>query len=334
MAWMKGKRYWLIIPGSLVIFFCWLLLSRIPSSSILTGDKVIDSLLVANDRLNVALLHKDWNAIRGELGISADHKMVHPLAVDSYPDARRRGYVVTTFTEFRALAYSRTRDTVETMNQKKGLAYLFLPLGPPRQSYHCWIMKEGQWFLTDFDRDPYYEGSGRKRPTSADSGWIPIRTEPWIYTLVRSLIPSSAPKDRGRVQIPGTHVTLIPPEGFVLADSSAGFIHKPSGATIVAQCIPSPLDSTAKMFEDETQAAAHGMEVLRKEAHIDSKTSSVSLLIHARMRDGPGGADRWILAMGDSAGTVLISASNPATQDSSMSSALRASLLTARWGTK
>jgi hypothetical protein len=63
------------------------------------------------------------------------------------------------------------------MNQKKGLGYFVVPLGPARQSYHCRVMKGGQWYLTDFDIDPYYEGSGRKRPTATDLGWVVIETK-------------------------------------------------------------------------------------------------------------------------------------------------------------
>ncbi len=173
----KVKRYWLVLLALVMLLACWFIFARNPATSLLTGDRVIDSLLVANDRLNAALLRKDWNAIRKELWKSAENRLIFPLAVDAYPDARRRGYVVTTFTEFRALAYSRLADTVKTMNQKRGLAWFILPLGPAHRSYHYWVMKGDQWFLTYFDGDPYYEGSGRKRPSPTDSGWVVIRTK-------------------------------------------------------------------------------------------------------------------------------------------------------------
>jgi hypothetical protein len=176
MIWRKVKRFWPLLLAIVLLLVCWHAFYRTPASSVLTGDATIDSLLVANDRVNAALRRKDWKAIRGELRRSAALGLVFPLAVDAYPDARRRGYVVTTFITFRALAYSRSGDTATTMNLKRGLWY-FLPIGPSQQSYHYWIQRESQFFLTDFDDDPYYEGSGRKRPTRTDSGWVPIQTE-------------------------------------------------------------------------------------------------------------------------------------------------------------
>lgn len=176
MYWRTVRRLWPVYAAIVLLVVFWPILFRTPARSVPTGDGTIDSLLASNDRVNAALLRKDWEAIQGELGRSADHRVVHPLAVTEYPDARRRGYVVTTFTEYRALAYLRHGDTVKTMNQKRGRGYLLLPFGPI-QGYHHWIRKEGVWYLTFFDGDPYYAGSGRTRPTPTDSGWVPIQTQ-------------------------------------------------------------------------------------------------------------------------------------------------------------
>lgn len=131
------------------------------------------------------------------------------------------------------------------------------------------------------------------------------------------------------VQVKGTHVSLVPPEGFVEATRFTGFIHPELQAAI--QLREYPLSSVmviAGFKEDALEA--QGGKVLSRENVLVSGMPGI--LVHMTETRPDGGSYRWwILAMGDSSGTLVVKANWREQDSAALSKPIETALRSLSW---
>ena len=153
-----------------------------------------------------------------------------------------------------------------------------------------------------------------------------MRHRPLLLTLTAILALSAALLSaRQAVRVPGTGVTLVPPEGFSLARRFPGFEHPGLQASIMVSELPSPAaDMKAGLT---TQAlASQGLAV------IDSSTVRIdgadALLLELAQQSGGIDFQKWMLVAGDGHATLLVVGSFPRSAAADLSHRIRESLLT------
>ena len=81
-----------------------------------------------------------------------------------------------------------------------------------------------------------------------------------------------------RSSIPGTSVSLSPPEGFMPADRFPGFMKESTGSSIMVSEIPAPYAEVTAGFSDKKQMQTRGMTLL---SHSSVKVNGQrAMLIH------------------------------------------------------
>src|SRR5262245_50826046 len=110
------------------------------------------------------------------------------------------------------------------------------------------------------------------------------------------------------VKVPGTKVSLVPPEGLKLSEQFPGFWDEERGLSISILEMPTPYSEIIKGF---TKGAldARGMRLLsNREISFNGRAGT---LLQFRM-EGPSGPDlSWMAAIGNEKETVLVTASFP-----------------------
>ena len=114
--------------------------------------------------------------------------------------------------------------------------------------------------------------------------------------------------DSNYVAIPGTRISLFPPDGFVLANKFAGLKHPELGASIMVAEMDKSINTIKKGFTKEG-FASQGMELLNSsEEYIDNEKA---LLYKANKKTGGLVFSKWILIFGDNSSSVMLSGTFP-----------------------
>jgi hypothetical protein len=147
-----------------------------------------------------------------------------------------------------------------------------------------------------------------------------------VVVLVCSLFIS--PNFAG--QVPGTSVTLTPPEGFVAADRFTGFMKESTGSSIMVSEIPGPYGEVTAGFNDPKRMQAQGMKLLSKSP---AKVSGhKAMLLHVEQFAYGTLFSKWLVAVDRAGTTTLIVATYPQAEDQQQGESLRAAVLAATFG--
>jgi hypothetical protein len=131
---------------------------------------------------------------------------------------------------------------------------------------------------------------------------------------------------RQAVRVPGTGVTLVPPEGFTVAQRFPGFEHPGLQASIMVSELPSPAAEMKAGLTTEA-LAGQGLTV------VDSSTVRIdgadALLLELAQQSGGIDFQKWMLVAGDRHATILIVGSFPRSAPDNLSVRIRESLMSA-----
>jgi len=144
--------------------------------------------------------------------------------------------------------------------------------------------------------------------------------------LICSLITS--PLFAGKV--PGTSVTLTPPEGFVAADRFSGFMKESTGSSIMVSEIPGPFGEVTAGFSDQKRMQAQGMKLLsRSSTKVDGHKA---ILLHVEQSAYGTLFKKWLVAVDRAGTTALMVATYPQAEGQQQGESLRAAVLAATFG--
>jgi hypothetical protein len=141
-----------------------------------------------------------------------------------------------------------------------------------------------------------------------------------------SWLTLAASAGAARIAIPGTRITLEPPPGFALAERFPGFGHAASGATLMVTDMPAPVAEVRKGMTAEG-LAPRGLKVVSSE--VVPRGGGEVLLIAATQQAAGGEVGKWMAIYGDTTHTVIVLATYPSAQASTLAAPLRAAVLTA-----
>ena len=147
-----------------------------------------------------------------------------------------------------------------------------------------------------------------------------------VFVLFVFLMFSVSLSAEGRV--PGTKVSLDPPEGFVAAKQFPGFMMESTGSSIMVTELPAPYSEISKGFT-EKGFAGQGMSLMgRKDVKIASGDAS---LFHVSQSANGIRFLKWMLGFGNEKETVLVVATFPEQFESDLSAILKEAVLTTKW---
>jgi hypothetical protein len=126
--------------------------------------------------------------------------------------------------------------------------------------------------------------------------------------------------------IPGTKISMVPPDSFVLAQKFSGFQHNESGSSIMVTELPAPFQAMTNAFTKEA-LQAKGMELLGKEQI--TVASTPGLIFFVRQTANNLVYLKQILVFGDSTHTTLINGIYPEKYKETLEGKIKASLRTA-----
>lgn len=128
-------------------------------------------------------------------------------------------------------------------------------------------------------------------------------------------------------RIPGTQVTLDPPEAFLPSSDFPGYAKEDTGASIMINEIPGPFAEVVQGMTAEAMKA-RGIELVSSE---DVEVGGVKgKLLHTRQQAHGEVYEKWLLVFGTDK-SVMIHGTAPQDEFAKISDPLRASLLAARW---
>jgi hypothetical protein len=129
-------------------------------------------------------------------------------------------------------------------------------------------------------------------------------------------------------RIPGSSVSLVPPDGFAPAHQFPGFGREDLQASIVVTEMPG---SAVAMADGMTRQALAGQGmnlVASARLLVDGRQS---LLLYLGQRIGSAEIRKWMLVTGDHDTTVLVVGTFPRTAEDALALAIRESVLTTSW---
>lgn len=142
--------------------------------------------------------------------------------------------------------------------------------------------------------------------------------------LALLLVSALCVGEPGRVVVPGTWCSMIPPSDFVQALRYRGFDHPPSKSSILLSVINSSLESNLAAL-DSSRNPRMRMQILRTELlHLPSGTARLFVMPEKGRK---GDMIKQMLVLGDSVRTISISGFSPAS-DTVMALRIRSALET------
>ena len=132
-------------------------------------------------------------------------------------------------------------------------------------------------------------------------------------------------------QVPGTAVSLTPPDGFVAANRFPGFMNESTRSSIMISEIPGPYAEVTAGFHDPKRLHAQGMKLLgQSAANVDGHAA---LLLQIEQAAYGTLFRKWLLAVDRVGATALIVATYPEAASKHQEASLRAAILAATFGT-
>lgn len=130
-------------------------------------------------------------------------------------------------------------------------------------------------------------------------------------------------------RLPGTRISLTPPEGFVKSQRFTGFMLPERQASImVTPMLGVPFSTTSQALSDEA-LARQGMEVTRRVSQ--TLNSLHKKLVYVSQVAGGVGIYKWLMVIGDDSGSEIVVASFPKMHQSKLSEPLQEALIGAQW---
>jgi hypothetical protein len=131
------------------------------------------------------------------------------------------------------------------------------------------------------------------------------------------------------VRIPGTSVTLAPPEGFSLAQQYPGFEREDLQASIMVTQLPV---AAADMIRSMTKPALASKGMVLVSARDATIKGNPARVFHVRQNSPTAEVLKWMLVAGDTKTTVMVVGTFPANASPEVGDAIQRSLLSASWG--
>ncbi|MGH9145925.1 MAG: hypothetical protein ACRD1Q_04400 [Vicinamibacterales bacterium] len=131
------------------------------------------------------------------------------------------------------------------------------------------------------------------------------------------------------VRIPGTKVSLTPPEGFSLAQQYPGFEGEVEQASIMVTELPGPAADMVQALTKQALATRGLNLIAAQDAVINSRPAR---LFNIHQKTANGDVLKWMLITGDHTMTIMVVGTFPAGSSPSTGSAIQHSLLTTSWG--
>lgn len=138
-------------------------------------------------------------------------------------------------------------------------------------------------------------------------------------------------RDSSRVDVPGTGISIIPPEGFTRAERFAGFLRESANSSIMVTEIPAPCSKLASGFTKEALAEKGMILISSSDCTIDGRKG---ILLSVRQEARGETFLKWILVAGDETLTATIVATFPECLKEDLSDSLKAALQSARFSEK
>jgi hypothetical protein len=144
-------------------------------------DLKIVALYEANNRLNRAFVHHDWDWIYGKLieGYRAG-VCPKPEMYSTFLSRQKAGMSAYAIYNLRMISYNMYGDTAETKNYITTRLVMQPFTASPDTSFHYWIYGKGEWYLFDWD--------GRNVPVEDVS--------PETKELMKKLYPEDSARSR------------------------------------------------------------------------------------------------------------------------------------------
>ncbi|HLL54499.1 MAG TPA: hypothetical protein VK447_13185 [Myxococcaceae bacterium] len=126
------------------------------------------------------------------------------------------------------------------------------------------------------------------------------------------------------IPVPGTRVSLVPPEGFVPSTSFAGFQRDEWSASVIATELPAPYEVLLEGFTKEG-LATRGMKLLSKKPVKAGDRDAT--LFHIEQQSGGATFRKWLVLVGDEKSSTLVTATFLKEREKTDSAPLKASVL-------
>ena len=138
----------------------------------------------------------------------------------------------------------------------------------------------------------------------------------------------AAPAFAQAIRVPGTQVTLAPPDGFAIAQQYPGFERADVRASIMVTELPGPASRMMKGMT--TQAlASRGMTLISAQSAVVNRRPA--RLLHVRQKTSDADALKWMLIAGDDARTIMVVGTYSQDAAPGLGEAIQQSLLTTSW---
>jgi hypothetical protein len=147
----------------------------------------------------------------------------------------------------------------------------------------------------------------------------------WLVVILLQVSPAVAPA----IRVPGTSVAMVPPPGFVLSSRFTGFEREDLQSSVMVTEIPGPVADVSRGLT-APGLATRGMTLISSTKQpVDGRQALV-----VKVSQAAGGIThhKWMVVSGDAKTTVMIVGTFPKAHEPEIGAAMKASLLTARWG--
>ncbi|HEX2206818.1 MAG TPA: hypothetical protein VHG93_03995 [Longimicrobium sp.] len=152
------------------------------------------------------------------------------------------------------------------------------------------------------------------------------RRRGWMLALLVAMAPAGAFAQPQAV--PGMHVTMEPPAGFIPAQRFAGFQREEAQASIMVTEVPAPFSTMETRLTPES-FAAEGMQ-FRGADSVTVDGMRGRLISVAQQARGMT-YEKWALMFGNDSLTVIVTATWPREHAASLREPLRRAVLSTRW---
>lgn len=152
-----------------------------------------------------------------------------------------------------------------------------------------------------------------------------------ILTLaLLAAAPAARSEEGGKdvERVPGTRVSLAPPEGFTPARAFPGFHRPDAGASILVNELPTPIDAIRPSLTAEVLARGG---VTLQEAAETEMAEREAVLLNATQEAMGARFEKWMAVFGDAEGSVMVVATFPQAAAEALRDPLRQAVLSARW---
>ena len=150
-----------------------------------------------------------------------------------------------------------------------------------------------------------------------------------LSTLCLIVAAAGAVSAQAVVHVPGTRVSLEPPQGFTLAQRFPGFERSDPQFSIMVTEMPSAPVAHVMTGMSKEEFARRGMTLISSERQ---KIEGRDALLLQLAQDAAGTTFlKWMLITGDPNNSVLIVGTFPKSADAAIGHAIRTAVLTASW---